>query len=1623
MAAVRSAMAARAASRAVTRGAQFSAVCRVAGDPVSGTFPVRVQAFGRSLRGQLRLFSSAAAKDAGAEVFDHPDARKAVLVLEDGTKLEGVSFGAPVGIHGEVVFTTGMVGYPESLTDPSYRGQILVSTYPLAGNYGVPDTAATDATGLSKFHESSRIQASGFICQDYSYTHSHWNAKTSLAKWLRDEGVPGIHGIDTRALTKKIRAHGAMLGRIEIEGEAMSDAARVAATEGVGATEASAAGAGKPFPDPNLRNLVAEVSIKEPKVYGEGNGLRILAVDCGMKNNMIRTMVGMGAEVKVVPWDWDLASEIKAGSVDGLFISNGPGDPAVLTPLIDNVRTVLELPEEEMVPIFGICLGNQVTGLAAGCSSYKLPFGNRGQNQPVVNLLTGSAFITPQNHGYAIDPKSLAEGWQPLFENVNDGTNEGIMHTSKPFFTAQFHPEAKGGPVDTAFLFDVFLKSVGQAKAGNKGPISMPKPVPHDRPKVRKVLLLGSGGLSIGQAGEFDYSGAQAIKALKEEGIEVVLMNPNIASVQTNLTGTTANGQADEVYFLPVTPDFIEMVIKRERPDGIMISMGGQTALNCGVELDKNGVLEKYGVRVLGTSVQAIKNTEDRDIFASKLKEIGEKLAPSVATDNIEDAVKAAEGIGYPVMIRSAYALGGLGSGICTDEEHLREMASKALAVAPQILVEKSLKGWKEVEYEVVRDAADNCITVCNMENFDPLGVHTGDSIVIAPSQTLSNEEYHMLRETAIKVVRHCGIVGECNIQYALDPHSLDYCIIEVNARLSRSSALASKATGYPLAAVAARLALGVTLPEIKNAVTKVTSACFEPSLDYVVTKIPRWDLAKFAGVNQEIGSAMKSVGEVMAIGRSFEESFQKAMRMVDPGIEGFEPRGDYSNPEALLRELTRPTDKRPAAIAWALQHGTHTMEEVHDLSKIDRWFLARLKRMHDAGVVARQAVSRARTELGESASALEISRAALASIDKAEMRKLKMLGFSDRQIAGFLKESQVASEEGADDDKAWASSAIAAAEAGVQEMDVRTRRKALGVVPVAKQIDTLAAEYPAQTNYLYTTYAGDENDVEASKDGVMVLGSGTYRIGSSVEFDWCSVSAIRTLRELGRTTIVVNYNPETVSTDYDESDRLYFEELSKERVLDIYEAETADGIIVSVGGQIPNNLALPLHREGVKVLGTSPEMIDSAEDRFKFSSLMDSAGVKQPAWKELTTLADAKGFAERVGFPVLVRPSYVLSGAAMSVAHNDEELARILANAASVSPEHPVVITKFHDDALEIEFDGVAKDGKVIAHAISEHVEQAGVHSGDATLVLPPQTLSPYYTTQVRDIAARVASTLKITGPFNMQLLADGADVLVIECNLRASRSFPFVSKTVGSDFIAAATKAMVDADTSKDGLPDLTCGPRPSNFVGIKCPMFSFTRLGGADPVLGVEMASTGEVACFGKDKHEAFLKSLMASTFSLPKKAILVSTPASDHHKLVHPIFKLATLGFKIYATDDTHTFLSEHGIESTMVPLPSNAQDTKSPLMQAIRGRDVDLVVSVPSRTATNPTGEFMMRRVATDYNVPLLTNLNLVVMLADALEKHSQEPMVAPRARQAGRVLRQGAPQRRLDRTQGVPLNA
>ncbi|WP_295356486.1 carbamoyl-phosphate synthase (glutamine-hydrolyzing) large subunit [uncultured Prevotella sp.] len=1045
---------------------------------------------------------------------------------------------------------------------------------------------------------------------------------------------------------------------------------------------------------------------------------------------------------------------------------------------------------------------------------------------------------------------------------------------------------------------------------------------------IKKVLLLGSGALKIGEAGEFDYSGSQALKALREEGVKTVLINPNIATVQTS------EGVADQIYFLPVQPHFVEEVIKKERPDGILLSFGGQTALNCGVELYRQGILEKYNVKVLGTPVQAIMDTEDRELFVQKLDEINVKTIKSEACETMEQTRKAAAELGYPVIIRAAYALGGLGSGFADNEEELVKLAEKAFSFSPQVLVEKSLKGWKEIEYEVVRDRYDNCITVCNMENFDPLGIHTGESIVIAPSQTLTNSEYHKLRALAIKIIRHIGIVGECNVQYAFDPQSEDYRVIEVNARLSRSSALASKATGYPLAFVAAKLGMGYGLFELKNSVTKTTSAFFEPALDYVVCKIPRWDLSKFRGVDKELGSSMKSVGEVMAIGRNFEEAIQKGLRMIGQGMHGFVENKELEieDIDAALRE---PTDKRVFVISKAMHKG-YTVDQIHDLTKIDKWFLEKLQHIIDIDE--------------------EMKKCNINTLDKELLRTAKVYGFTDFQIARAV---------GLEDElKSMRKASLV----------VRSRRKNYGILPVVKQIDTLAAEYPAQTNYLYVTYAGVKSDItfENDKRSIIVLGSGAYRIGSSVEFDWCGVQALNTIRKEGYRSVMINYNPETVSTDYDMCDRLYFDELTFERVMDIIDLETPHGVIVSTGGQIPNNLAMLLDEQHVPILGTKAQDIDNAEDRAKFSQMLTNNGINQPEWSALTSMEDIDRFIERVGFPVLVRPSYVLSGAAMNVCSNEDELKRFLQLAANVSEDHPVVVSKFIEHAKEIEMDAVAKNGEVIAYAISEHIEFAGVHSGDATIQFPPQKLYVETVRRCKRVGRQIAKELHINGPFNIQFMARDNDILVIECNLRASRSFPFVSKVLKINLIELATRVMLGLPVEKPSknLFDL-------DYVGIKASQFSFNRLQKADPVLGVDMSSTGEVGCLGDDTNTALLKSMLSVGHRIPKKNILLSTGGAKQKVAMLDAAKmLLENGYNLYATGGTSKFLTENGIQNTLVLWPSEEGDAPKAL-DLLHDHTIDMVVNIPKNlTSSELSNGYKIRRAAIDLNVPLITNARL-----------------------------------------------
>lgn len=1398
---------------------------------------------------------------------------------------------------------------------------------------------------LPAYFESIDIHVAGLVVGTYSFDYSHYLAQGSLADWLKEHNIPAMYGIDTRCLTKRIRDSGSMLSRMLMAKQALSNGQPSTETASAHSLLIDQDGWRSGFDqlewnDPNKRNLVPEVSVKAPMTYkpasdkalrtSSGRQLRILCIDVGMKANQIRCLVRRGIELKIVPWDTDITQE---KDYDGLFISNGPGDPAMLTELVERLRQVMAM---QKVPIFGICLGHQLLARAAGAQTRKMPFGNRGHNIPCTSSVSGKCYITSQNHGYAVEASTLPEEWSELFVNANDGSNEGVQHATLPFFSVQFHPESTPGPRDTEFLFDVFLDVVKRsADAGRLEPVRWPGGTATDNAKAhpriypKKVLVLGSGGLSIGQAGEFDYSGSQAIKALKEEGIYTILINPNIATIQTS------KGLADKVYFLPVNPDFVRKVIKFERPDAIYVTFGGQTALSVGIALKDE--FQDLGVQVLGTPIDTVITTEDRELFARSMEEIGEKCAMSASATSVPEALEAVKKIGYPVIVRAAYALGGLGSGFADTEEQLVDLCKVAFAASPQVLVEKSMKGWKEIEYEVVRDCNDNCITVCNMENFDPLGIHTGDSIVVAPSQTLSDEDYNMLRTTAVNVIRHLGVVGECNIQYALNPFSNEYCIIEVNARLSRSSALASKATGYPLAFIAAKLGLNIPLNEIKNSVTKKTCACFEPSLDYVVVKIPRWDLKKFTRVSTLLSSSMKSVGEVMSIGRTFEEAIQKAIRAIDYSNLGF------NETDALMSidsELQTPSDQRLFAIANAMHQG-YSVDKIWEMTRIDKWFLTKLH-----GLMTMEK---------------EIQQCSAASLPVTLLRSAKQLGFSDRQIAQFV---------------------------GSNEFAIRRTRVELGIHPFVKQIDTVAAEFPAYTNYLYLTYNGVEDDLTFNDHGVMVLGSGVYRIGSSVEFDWCAVTAVRTLRQKGVKTIMVNYNPETVSTDYDEADRLYFENITMETVLDIYDIESSAGVVISMGGQTPNNIALELHRQNVKILGTSPEMIDTAENRYKFSRMLDRIDVDQPTWSELTSIDEAAVFCEKVGFPVLVRPSYVLSGAAMNTVYSADDLSNYLKQAVEVSREYPVVITKYIEGAKEIEMDAVAVDGKMVMHCISEHVENAGVHSGDATLIQPPQDLDPETVRRVEFATAKIGNALNITGPFNIQFIAKDNDIKVIECNVRAARSFPFVSKVVGVNLIEMATLAILGFPVTPYPTTDLS-----KDYVGIKVPQFSFSRLSGADPVLGVEMASTGEVACFGKNKYEAYLKALVSSGIRLPKKNILLSIGGyKEKMELLPSVQKLHKMGFKIFATSGTADFIQEHGIPVKYLEAltdDSNEQKDEYSLTHHLANNLIDMYINLPSanrfrRPANYMSSGYRSRRLAVDYSIPIITNIKCAKLMIEGL---------------------------------------
>jgi carbamoyl-phosphate synthase/aspartate carbamoyltransferase/dihydroorotase len=1446
------------------------------------------------------------------------------LELETGQIFYGKSFGFPTSISGEIVFQTGMVGYPESLTDPSYHRQILVLTYPLIGNYGIPNEDR-DEHGVLKHFESDKIQVSGLIVSEYNPQYSHWKGIKNLGDWLYESKIPAISGIDTRHLTLLIREHGSIKGRLIEQCQSPTDWINIS----------------------NI-NIVAEVSNPliryYPKIKNQ-NQPTILVLDFGIKNSQIRSLLYRGFNLEIAPWNYYFLDKIK--NYNGIFLSNGPGDPTAMTNIISQLKELIQ--NNHNIPIFGICLGHQILSLATGATTYKMKYGNRGHNIPSRLLDTKRCLITSQNHGYAVDVSTLNDDWMALFTNANDNSNEGIIHKRNNWFSVQFHPEAKAGPTDANFLFDLFKNVIVNPNINlldsitHELVITPLLPYHNKINELKKVLVLGSGGLSIGQAGEFDYSGSQAIKAFKTQ-MQTVLINPNVATVQTSI------GLADKIYSLPITPEFVRKVIELERPDCIALSFGGQTALNCGLELNKDGTLQEYNIHVLGTPISSIEATENRQLFKEKLQEIGERIAPSRTVYNLNDAYEASDILGYPVLVRSGFTLGGLGSGFATNRDELRALVEPTFSdVNAQVIIDKSLKGWKEVEYEIVRDQYDNCISVCNMENLDPLGIHTGESIVVAPSQTLTDDEYNNLRRVALKTVRHLGIIGECNIQYALDPNSEDYFIVEVNARLSRSSALASKATGYPLANVAAKIMMGYSLVDIKNSITKSTTACFEPSLDYCAIKIPRWDLKKFPQVSSKIGSSMKSVGEVMAISRSFEEALQKALRMVDENCNGLDPN-HLNQLDLNLDDLANPSYFRIFLITHLLYQNKMTLQEIHNETKIDYWFLRKFQRIIDMYHLLEKH-----------------------QFDKTLLIKAKKTGFSDLQIAKITQSTEIA---------------------------IRNLRSEYNIKPWFKLIDTVAGEFPCYTNYCYSTYNGDQHDLEPLGDeSVGVLGSGVYRIGSSVEFDWCSVNCIKELRKTKK-AIMINYNPETVSTDYDEADRLYFDELSFEMVMDIYQFENPSGLILSMGGQLPNNIAMDLHRQGVKVLGTSPESIDQAENRYKFSRMLDQIEVAQPLWKESTNLNDTKEFCNQVKYPCLVRPSYVLSGASMTVVYSDEELDKSLTKSAQVSKDFPVVVSKFINDAKEIEVDAVAKDGWVELISIAEHVENAGVHSGDATLILPAQDLTEKTIKQIRKSVYKISNALQINGPFNIQFIAKDDQILVIECNLRVSRTFPFVSKTFDVNFITVATQIILGQKIkiTPNQLNRIQKQQTINSKIGVKVPQFSFNRLQNADVKLGVEMVSTGEVASYGLNHHQAYLKALASSGFKLPiphqskhQSKILVSIGSFKFKEEFKDSIKLLTSLFDVYATYGTADYYNSH---MNMNLKTINNID----VLEKIRKKEFDLIINISDANKTrqaftninNTSLGYQIRSTGVKFGISIMTDIKTAKLFTKAITYHLDE---------------------------------
>jgi carbamoyl-phosphate synthase / aspartate carbamoyltransferase len=1439
---------------------------------------------------------------------------KTTLQLNTGHKFVGKSFGRHITEteYGEIVFQTGMVGYPESLTDPSYSNQILVLTYPLIGNYGISEPSY-DEYGIDKIFESNNIHIKALIVGEYNPKYSHWRGKKSLGDWLNEKGIIGISGVDTRELVKIIRENQDIIGKIGNSLNISDDMKTI--KEIANFTRAEYV---------SLRtNLFGKGKTGEKYILNENPDLlNILVIDCGIKNSQLRGLLKHNVQLTVINTEYRFIDEVFNKNYDGIFISNGPGDPRTSSFIVEQLRQIFE--SNYIIPVFGICYGHQLLGLASGNSIGKMKYGNRGHNIPCNLVGTQKCYITSQNHGYEVllDNDSNGE-WSELFINSNDGSNEGLVHMSKPFFSVQFHPEARAGPTDTVFLFNIFIdrcKSIFNIRDRiyqivNDSLKDSINYVENVKNKIKKILILGSGGLSIGQAGEFDYSGSQAIKAFKEEKIEVILVNPNIATIQTS------KGLADKIYYLPVTPEYVKQVIDKEQPDGISLSFGGQTALNCGVKLYEQGHLEN--IKILGSSLQTVMDAEDRERFKNILEEIGEYTAPSKVVSNIDEAMEFSKEIGFPLLIRSSFALGGLGSGFANNQEEMISILNVAFNNNSHVIIDKSLKGWKELEYEIVRDSYDNCISVCNMENIDPLGIHTGESIVVAPSQTLSDKEYNCLRRVAFKVIRRLGIIGECNIQYALDPESSKYYIIEVNPRLSRSSALASKATGYPLAYIAAKLSLGYSLLEIKNSITRLT-ACYEPSLDYCVVKVPRWDLRKFPMVDDKLGSSMKSVGEVMSISRSFEEAFQKALRMADENILGF--YGTDKNWKSSEDELRNPNNNRINSIANSFYSGQYGIDEMYDLTRIDKWYLKKMWKI---------------IEMQKNLELINNNE----DICRELLYRAKRIGFSDYQISKMLKKT---------------------------EIYVRDLREEYNIKPAVKQLDTVAAEYPCFTNYLYLTYNGDYNDIGFDEETVIVLGSGVYRIGSSVEFDWCAVNCVRELRDKGYKTVMINYNPETVSTDYDEVDRLYFDEITFESVMDIYGFENCKGVILSMGGQIANNIAMALHRKEVKIMGTNPENIDNAENRFKFSRMLDQIGIDQPKWRELSDSTSTRSFCNEVGYPCLVRPSYVLSGAMMCVIYSQEEMDEYLENVV-ISNDYPVVISKFITGAKEIEVDAVADKGVLKLWAISEHVEDAGVHSGDATLILPPKNINETTRNLLIKNTQKIAKKLEIDGPFNIQYIAKQNELKVIECNLRVSRSFPFVSKVKDINFIKIATKIMIGADYTVDELEE--------KYTGVKVSQFSFNRLANADNRLGVEMLSTGEVACFGENYQEAYLKALISTGFKVKNKCnVLISVGSSqDRNELYEYIHLLSRNGFNLYGTEGTAKHYSDLNINIMELYNDEILHNIKEGFFGLVMN------ISIPNKIRNNSkTNGYFIRRLCVDYGIDIITNVKCAKLYIESI---------------------------------------